>query len=411
MNILHIVGGNLTNGAAKGAYLLHKALREKGVESKIFTNSKITFGDKDIISVGASKFGYVKSMIKAQIDVNIASIYKNREKRLFSTGFLGYDFTKLKEYKKADIIHLHRINSGLVNIKDLSKINKPVVWTIRDMWPMTGGCHYSECDKYESKCGSCPQLKSNFEYDLSRIVFNRKEKFYPKTMKIVGISNWISEVAKKSFLFRDYDIRTIFNNVDTDEFAPIDKKVAKEILGIKSNKKVVLVGAQSLNDFYKGFDKFLEAIKFLKGKYLFLFFGNLDESVLPDIEYKSFGFLLDVLSLRILYSASDVFVAPSILEAFGKTLVEAMNSKTPVVCFDATGPRDIVEHKISGYKAKPFSPKDLANGIEWVLNLGENEYNKICENAREKVLKEFDSRVVAKRYIELYKRILKGKIK
>ena len=405
MRILHIVGGNLTNGAAKGAYLLHRTLREEGVESKIFTNSKITFGDKDIISVGASKFGYVKSMIKAQIDVNIASIYKNREKRLFSTGFLGYDFTKLKEYKEADIIHFHRINSGLVNIKDLSEINKPVVWTIRDMWPMTGGCHYSKCDKYESKCGSCPQLKSNFKYDLSRIVFNRKEKFYPKNMKIVGISNWISEVAKRSFLFRDYDIRTIFNNINTNEFAPIDKKVAKEILGIKSDKKVVLVGAQSLNDFYKGFDKFLEALKFLKGEYLFLFFGNLDESVSPDIEYKSFGFLYDVLSLRLLYSASDVFVAPSILEAFGKTLVEAMSSKTPVVCFDATGPKDIVEHKISGYKAKPFSPKDLAKGIDWVLGLSENEYQNMCEAANKRA-KKFDSKVIAKEYITLYKELI-----
>jgi glycosyltransferase involved in cell wall biosynthesis len=405
LRVLHIVGGNLTNGAAKGAYLLHKALREEGVESKIFTNSKVTFNDKDVISVGASKFGYVKSMIKAQIDVNIASIYKNREKRLFSAGFLGYDFTKLKEYKEADIIHLHRINSGLVNIKDLSKINKPVVWTIRDMWPMTGGCHYSECEKYERRCGSCPQLRSNFEYDLSRIVFNRKEKFYPKNMKIVGISNWISEVAKRSFLFKDYDVRTIFNNVNTNEFAPINKRVAKEILGIKSDKKVVLVGAQSLNDFYKGFDKFLEAIKYLKRKYLFLFFGNLDESILPDIEYKSFGFLYDTLSLRLLYSASDVFVAPSILEAFGKTLVEAMSSKTPVVCFDATGPRDIVEHKVSGYKAKPFSPKDLANGIDWLLGLSESEYQKICEAANNRA-KKFDSKVIAKEYLKLYKELI-----
>jgi len=97
------------------------------------------------------------------------------------------------------------------------------------------------------------------------------------------------------------------------------------------------------------------------------------------------------------------------MDAFGKTLAEAMACETPVVCFDATGPKYIVDHKVNGYKAKPFDIRDLANGIDWVLNLNEKEYTYLCKNAREKVLREFDSRVIAKKYIELYKEVLNEK--
>jgi glycosyltransferase involved in cell wall biosynthesis len=70
-------------------------------------------------------------------------------------------------------------------------------------------------------------------------------------------------------------------------------------------------------------------------------------------EFKALGFLHNDVALRLAYSSADVFVAPSIQEAFGKTLVESLACKTPVVCFDATGPASIVEHKVSGYKARP----------------------------------------------------------
>ena len=93
-------------------------------------------------------------------------------------------------------------------------------------------------------------------------------------------------------------------------------------------------------------------------------------------------------------------IVPSLQEAFGQTASEAMACSTPVVAFGATGLLDIVDHKENGYLAKPFESKDLAKGIEWVLN--SESYDKLCVNAREKVIKEFDSKVVAKKYIKLY---------
>ena len=94
------------------------------------------------------------------------------------------------------------------------------------------------------------------------------------------------------------------------------------------------------------------------------------------------------------------------MDAFGKTLTEAMACVTPVVCFDSTGPKDIVGHKRTGYKANPFRAGDLAEGIKWVLNLNHEEYQNYCRQARERVLKYFDTRTIAMKYSELYKEML-----
>lgn len=410
IKILHIVAGGLGGGAARGAYWLHLGLRELGVNSKILTNSKVTLGDENVTTILKTKKSKIENMVRSQLDGLPVLFYKNRKKIIFSTGFIGLNFTKTKEYKEADIIHLHWINGPFVNVKDLSKIDKPIVWTMRDMWPFTGGCHYSlNCDKYKIGCGNCPQLNSNKSFDLSRWVLNRKKKYLPKSMKIVGISHWLSDEAKKSELFRDFDVKTISNNINSNDFFAIDKNIAKEILGIKTNKKIILAGSTSLKDFYKGFDKYLDAIGQLdKDKYFLCFFGNLDKSVVEKLgfEYKSFGFLYDTVSLRLLYSASNVFVAPSIMDAFGKTLAESMACGTPVVCFNATGPKDIVTHKIDGYFAKPYDATDLANGIEWVLE-DSIRWKQLSRNAREKVIKEFDMIKVAEKYKDLYENILK----
>ena len=143
-----------------------------------------------------------------------------------------------------------------------------------------------------------------------------------------------------------------------------------------------------------------------KTKYFLCFFGKLDSKIIENLgfEYKNFGYLNDNISLRLTYSCADVFVAPSLMEAFGKTLAESMACRTPAVCFDATGPKDIITHKVDGYKAKPFEGEDLANGIEWVLN--NDNYDKLCRNARKKVMENFDIKVIAEKYKKLYKEII-----
>jgi Glycosyltransferase len=140
-------------------------------------------------------------------------------------------------------------------------------------------------------------------------------------------------------------------------------------------------------------------------------FGSSKPKNAPDFGFKThyLGHLGDDVSLVTLYNAVDVVVVPSLQENLSNTIMESLSCGTPVVAFDVGGNRDMIEHMINGYLAKPFDPEDLAKGIEWVLNAP--NYDELCKNAREKVVREFDSIVVAKKYVELYKELLNDNLK
>jgi glycosyltransferase involved in cell wall biosynthesis len=408
IRVLHLIGGDLGGGAARGAYSLHRGLLANGIHSRVISNSSTNLSDETVFSIAKNVREKLARAVRSRVDVAPTLFYPSREKIIFSTGFAGYDFTKTEAYAEATIIHLHWVNGGFVSMRDLRNINKPIVWTLRDMWPMTGGCHYSMgCENYVANCGKCPQLNSTSKFDLSWIVNASKQKYIPKSIKVVGISHWLSERARESSIFKAHDVRTIFNNIDTQKFSPVEKAIARSILEIRTDKKIILVGAQSHNDFYKGFGKYLEAIRHLdKGNYHLCFFGNINQHLLAGLgfSFSVFGFLHDTISLRLAYSAADVFVAPSLMEAFGKTLAEAMACGTPVVCFDATGPRDIVDHMVNGYRAIPFDPEDIARGIEWVCH--HKNSAELARSARGKAITSFDNSIIANQYIELYQDIL-----
>lgn len=407
LKILHIVAGELNGGAARGAYCLHEGLLELGFESTILNNGANTLESAHVINVAKEKKAKLICLIKSQLDSALTLFYRKKKSLIFSTGLVGFDFLETAAYKNADIIHLHWINGGFVNLSHLAKVKKPIVWTLRDMWPMTGGCHVADfipCENYKSGCGHCKQLGSQSAWDLSRFVFNRKKRLLPKTIKLVGISHWLTEKISQSALFKNYDVRTIYNNINVQNFSPLEKKLAREMLNISTTKKIILACAHPHHITYKGFDKFLQMLGMLDSDdYMVCFFGALEEDLASqlDMEYKNFGYLHDDIALRILYSAADVFVAPNLIESFGKTLAESMACGTPVVCFDATGCGEIVDHKINGYKASAYEVAELAEGVRWVLD-PKTDYILLAENAQQKVRQNFDVRVIAKQYTDIY---------
>ena len=139
---------------------------------------------------------------------------------------------------------------------------------------MTGGCHYSlECDRYKTGCGKCIQLASDKDEDLSSYIYRRKEKYLPKNIKLVGISNWLSQEAKNSMLFKNYDIKTIYNSVNSSQFTFKNKEISRNNIGIMTSKNIILCGSKGLKDFYKGFSKFVEALSRLDKKKYFVVAG------------------------------------------------------------------------------------------------------------------------------------------
>lgn len=407
MKVLHVIAGELNRGAAKGAYNLHLGLEKSGVvDSSIITNSANHICNAAVTSVGASPKGRLLSVIRRKLDRLPLLLYPRRNTNAFDCGLVGYDITQTAGYRRADIVHLHWICDGFLNLHLLKKVKKPLVWTFRDMWPLTGGCHYAmECKKYLNQCGNCPLLDSSQRLDLSYLVLWRKKHYVPKHTVIVPISGWLANCVTRSPLYSSNHLRTIPNSVDCGQFIPVEREAAREILDVPKSAVVVLTGAQNLTDRYKGFDLFLEAFRYVQGKPYLLLFGNLQEHALEGINapYRNLGYLHDTVALKLAYSAADVFVAASRMEAFGKTVVEAMACGTPTVCFSSGAFEEIVMHKITGYLASPFDVEDLAKGISWCTQRSRSK--SLSRAARDHAASHYGLETVANQYIGLYREI------
>ena len=182
----------------------------------------IISGTRRSHSLPTSKFRRIISLIVGQLDSLLLWIFPNRKNRTLSTGFFGLNYKCNLRFIEADIVHLHWVN-GLVSTRSVRGINKPVVWSIREMWPITGGCRYSlDCEKYKTGCGKCPQLNSGLGIDFTNLTAKMKKKYFRK-VNSVGISEWVTSEANKSFIFGDGRAVTINNNVDCSLFFPIEK--------------------------------------------------------------------------------------------------------------------------------------------------------------------------------------------
>jgi len=410
VKVLIVNTSDLSGGAARAAYRLHQSLLKQGVDSQMLVQYK--FSNDTKVHYTNSKMRRLFNKLRPVIDRLPIRNYKTGGRVSFSAAWTPFsDVVKVINQINPDIVHLHWINAGMVKIEDLPHIKSPIVWSLHDMWAFTGGCHYDEeCGGYKKTCGNCKVLRSSVEQDISRKVFNRKQKAFSKlnNLTIVGLSHWLEKCAQDSTLFKDKKVVNLPNPIDTDKFRPFEKSAARDLWNLPKDKKLVLFGAVSaLDDSRKGSDYLRAALSIIECDNIELvIFG----STKPD-EPQDFGFethyvgnLQDDMSLVALYSAADVMVVPSKQENLSNAIVESLSCGTPVVGFDIGGNSDMIDHKQNGYLAEPFSTSDLACGIEWILDAEDN--NKLGENARSKVMTCFDSSVVAEKYINLYKNIL-----
>ena len=410
MKILIVNSFDIKGGAARAAYRLHRALLAEGLESQMLVQTKLS-DDYTVIGAG-TKFQKAVSVLRPILDDLPVLLYRQRTATLFSPGWVPLsNIVDRINNLKPDLVHLHWIAGGMLRIEDIQNIKVPMVWSLHDMWPFTGGCHYDEqCGRFKQHCGICKVLRSEKKKDLSAKVHSRKQKAYSAfdNIYIVGLSKWLAQSARESFLFRNLPVLNIPNPLDTSVFAPHDKSVARDLMKLPKHRKLVLFGALAgTDDTRKGFRELSSALECVDTDNTELVvFGSSQPQTPYKFKQKAhyLGHLHDNVSLRLLYNAADVMVVPSLQENLVQTAIESMACGTPVVAFGTTGLLDIVDHKENGYLAKPFITTDLAAGINWVLNSADNV--QLAKNAREKAVSTFDSRLVAQQYIQLYKSIL-----
>lgn len=413
MKVLHLSTHDTGGGAARAAYRLHTGLGGIGLQSQMLVQEKYS-SDKTVI---APEIRLFQGIAKAKLTFEALPLkfYSQKQNTPFFIQWLPDRIIPQVAQINPDIINLHWISAGFMQIETFAKLQRPLVWTLHDMWGFTGGCHVTgECDRYKISCGACPQLNSDNERDLSRWVWQRKLKTWKNlNLTLVSPSHWLAECARFSSLFQKLRIEVIPHGLDTQKYRPINQHFARETLNLPQDKKLILFGAiQATSDRNKGFHLLQPALQQLSQSNLkddleVLIFGASQPENPPELGFKThyLGHFHDDISLATIYSAANVMLVPSLQESFGQTASESLACGTPVVAFNSTGLKDIVDHQQNGYLAKPYEVEDFAQGITWILE-NEQRLQKLSFYAREKAEREFNLELQARRYLALYQEIL-----
>lgn len=405
MNVLIINTSDIHGGAAIAAFRLMNALNANSVNAKMLVRDKLS-DNENVMQIGSEtqkKWNFYWE--RAQIFLN----NKFSKENLFdiSIANTGFSVTEHPEFKKADIIHLHWINQGMLSVNEIGKIlasGKKIVWTMHDMWPFTGICHHAgTCSNFQTSCGNCFYLKNPSKNDFSHKLFNKKQAAYSKgQITFVACSEWLKKLAMKSPLTNRHKVVSIPNPIDTEKYQPKNKLLAKKEFDLPTERKIILFAAAKASDKRKGIDDLIEASRLLQDKKVtFLIAGTNAEAITEQlaVPFKNVGYIAPD-KMPEVYNAADVFVTPSLQENLPNTIMEAMACGTPCVGFHIGGIPEMIAHKTTGYVAEYKNAQDLADGIAWCLFEADEEM--LSANAREKVLSEYTNEKIATHYLSVY---------
>jgi len=412
-------------GAGTAALRLHDGLLSSGINSTLYVhniqrwkpgtipifakNNSIPIPHKKIISNDWNAFHAHNQ--------RVISKYPQRPQGLeiFSDTWAATKLSEIPEIAEADIIHLHWI-AGTVDIPNEVELlkTKKIVWTLHDMNPFTGGCHYAAgCQKYEQHCGSCPQLGSNQDNDLSRQIWARKKDAYRQLdITIVVLCQWMADCVKKSTLLSSFPVHVIPNGLPTNIFKPYSQTQIRESLQVPKDAFVILFGADSVTNIRKGFVHLLRALEHIKilapnNQIALATFGHHAQVAVQHLGFATvtFDYVDKESDLALIYSMADVTVIPSLEDNLPNVVLESLACGTPVVGFDVGGIPDMVEHQVNGYLAPVGHDKMLAEGVRWIMDQ-KKAGSKIRIKCRETALSRHNLPLQARRYRELYEEIL-----
>jgi glycosyltransferase involved in cell wall biosynthesis len=411
MKILHLSHFDRKGGACIAAYRQHQALRATGVDSVMWVRHKVT-NDPHV-------FEYRP---RSDVSARVSRIARRQwlglqTKRAQLTGEIFDDRSEhgggeLLDLPPHDVINV-QFSQGFVDLPALlAKIpaTTPIVFTLHEMSMFTGGCSYAyDCRGFEKQCGNCPQLGNSQLEDFSRQSWQRKQEAYSNrnqaNLHFAADSHWIASEASKSSLLKDQAVSTMHYGVDTAIFRPLDANVCKGILGIPTDRPVIAFAAVSVADKRKGASCLIDAIQQMEEKPFLLTWGASFPPELEELPHLHLGSIDSEHLLATVYNAADVFVIPSMEEAFGQTALESLACGRPVVGSDVGGIPDMVSDGETGLLVEPGNAAALATALD---QLAEDQHMRaqLGSNARELVLRDFSFQKNAESYVELYRAMM-----
>lgn len=400
MKVLHINTSD-QGGAATAIIRIHLALLEKKIDSKILflrKNSDIPAADDFHSWFKRNKRASLIKRVSVRIISKITALSKKKEAvrskmsrvEVFTFPTSEYDITEHPAYKEADIVQLNWVSGFLDEASFFRKNKKPVIWRMADLYVCGGGNHYETGFPF-----------TEFQTEIASNLAIRKKALESSKITLVAISHWVKQKAEQSDLLKRFGKYVIHNGIDGDKFKLLDKSACREIFSLAPEGKVILFGADRVNNARKGLNLCLEALDSLAlpPNTRLCVFGTVKGKLRQNIT--NIGRIEDGRLLSALYSAADLFIMSSIEEAFGQVTIEALACGTPVVSFPTGGSVDVITSGFNGILADNFTSKALADAISTALNLSFDR-----KSIRADTLRRFNINDKADQYIELYKKQL-----
>lgn len=418
MKVLLINTSERHGGAAIACNRLSQALHKAGIDARMLVATADTDHATGYCDTTWKRLQYKGAFLWERLGIWARNNFSRNNLFAVSTASAGLRLTTHPAVEDADVIHLHWVNQGFLSLTELQRIlsqGKPIVWTMHDMWPVTGICHHARtCNGYTEACGKCMFLASDKTKDLSHETFYRKKEIYgTASIHFVTCSAWLRRLAEKSAVLKESDtVRNIPNPIDTDYFCPGDKVASRRLLNLPQEKRLILFGAVNAGDKRKGIDYLTETLEIIHREYTdeakqieLVIFGNTKNMSLDKMPFRctSLGYVSRPDQIRAMYRAVDCYVTPSLEENLPNTIMEAMACGTPCVGFEIGGIPEMIDAQ-NGYVARYRDAKDMAQGITEVLDRKNNA--SMGNVARQKAVQEYSEESVSQRYIALYKSLL-----
>lgn len=408
MKVVLVNHSDSRGGASVVSMRLLEALRREGVVASMVVAHKSGSAPEVILTEGVRKH-----FLREHAEIFLRNGLSRKDLFKASIATSGLELHKIPEVAEADIVVLNWINQGMMSLKEialLAAMGKKIVWTMHDMWNMTGICHHAgDCRRYIGECGYCPLLHLPEHYrDLSHILWERKNRLYDSVpVTFVAVSHWLHDRAMQSKLIKRRDVRVIHNAFPVEKFSP-EPKFPRRELGLPERKKLIVMGAARLDDSIKGLPYAIEALNTLseeRGDFAAVFFGALrDKSFMNRLKAPAvwLGSLGDFDVIRSVYAHSAVVLSSSLFETLPGTLIEGMASGCFPVAFDSGGQSDIItQNGRNGFLATPYKTAELARGLSLGL-----DSTVPATDLRAEVGARFSARAIARQYISLFEEIL-----
>jgi glycosyltransferase involved in cell wall biosynthesis len=412
VRVLHINFSD-SGGAGNAARRSHLALLAAGVDSKMLVAKKTTI-TQEVYVLQYQIIRKLWRVVQLKVEAWLKRRVDQKDRSLRSANVLpGFILNEIERFHP-DIVHLHWVNAGMLSRREIQRIKAKVVWTLHDLWPMTGSCHCAGTLMLADIAGQYPTTFEDIDSSgySSRVGKSYRDALKSKPDGIVTLCRNFEQAVEKAKWLPAMQTARIPNCLDQALFCPVSRDVQLSLrkqLNLPEDKVLLLYGAAALHLRHKGMDLLMDSLLHLDPSIasrssLVVVGGSAGVEGVGDIKCYSLGGVSDEREMAQVYQACDIFLCPSREDNFPNTVAESTSCGLPVVAFRTGGLPDMISHGDTGYLAEAFCIEDYAKGIsQSVVNIKEWS-TKAAERAKH----QYDSTRHTKKMLAFYERILVG---